>query len=295
MTTSSGATRHAGAPLAGGKDGAVPSSGSSGRPARTPAGGPAAAGTAHPFRAVPVPALPALRRGIFDDTLNGGGAEIVHVFARADDPGWVRQAVREIAGTGRTPLVTVEPWDAGRSLALPDAAQARALADALRDPRRVLVRYLHEWNGTWYPWGEGLPAGRWREAWARLADALPENAQSVWCPNVGLSDLGGHWPSRPPDVVGIDGYDWGIERRREFGEVVGPMVRWVRPLAGDRPLMVCETATRRGPGQVRWVREMLACAAAERLAAVCWFSVAKERDWRLSPAARRAFLGREGR
>ena len=95
MTTSSGATRHAGAPLAGGKDGAVPSSGSSGRPARTPAGGPAAAGTAHPFRAVPVPAfravpvpaLPALRRGIFDDTLNGGGAEIVHVFARADDPG----------------------------------------------------------------------------------------------------------------------------------------------------------------------------------------------------------------
>ena len=185
MTTSSGATRHAGAPLAGGKDGAVPSSGSSGRPARTPAGGPAAAGTAHPFRAVPVPALPALRRGIFDDTLNGGGAEIVHVFARADDPGWVRQAVREIAGAGRTPLVTVEPWDAGRSLALPDAAQVRALADAVRDPRRVLVRYLHEWNGNWYPWGEGLPAVlcgvnarggdvcRWPEPAAPTATAVP--------------------------------------------------------------------------------------------------------------------------
>ena len=96
-------------------------------------------------------------------------------------------------------------------------------------------------------------------------------------------------------MVGIDGYDWGIERRREFAEVVGPTLRWLAPMARDRPLMVCETATRRGPGQVRWVREMLACAAAERLAAVCWFSVAKERDWRLSPAARRAFLGREGR
>ena len=293
MTHSPGATRHAGRNLPGGKGGAVPPSGVSGRPAISPAGGPAADGTAHPSRAVPVPAL---RRGIFDDTLNGGGAEIVHVFARADDPAWVRQAVREVAGAGRTPLVTVEPWDAGRSLALPDAAQVRALADAVRDPRRVLVRYLHEWNGNWYPWGEGLPAGRWREAWARLADALPENAQSVWCVNVGgLPRLDDHWPERRPDVVGIDGYDWGPEGRRPFGEVVVPMVRWVRPLAGDRPLMVCETATRRGPGQVRWVREMLACAAAERLAAVCWFDVAKERDWRLSPAARRAFLGKEGR
>ena len=238
------------------------------------------------------PSAPAPWRGMFDDTTTAGrGCDIVHVFCRTDDPAWARQAVGEIVAQARLPLLTVEPWT------WPTDAEIAAMAGAIRacGSRPVWVRFAHEMNGDWYPWS--AEAGRCVDEWERFFAAMPRNVRSVWCPNcqpVGMID---DWMPAVGliDVVGIDGYAPTAEQ--SFGDVFGPAVHALRELAPGTPLAICETAVPRGPGQRRWVEGMWAWigARAPEVEAVCWFNKDKERDWRLGPAARRAFLGREAR
>ena len=115
--------------------------------------------------------------------------------------------------------------------------------------------------------------------------------------SVGLVEGVGRWmpPLAEIDVVGIDGYAQTPDQ--SFGDVFGPSIHALRGLAPGKPLAICETACPRGPKQRRWVEGMWSWigARAPEVEAVVWFGVSKEADWRLGPAARRAFLGREGR
>ena len=233
------------------------------------------------------PSAPAPWRGMFDDTTTAGrGCDIVHVFCRTDDPAWARQAVGEIVAQARLPLLTVEPWT------WPTDAEIAAMAGAIRacGSRPVWVRFGHEMNGDWYPWsGDSV---RYVREWQRFYSAMPGNVRAVWCPNCQPVEGVGRWmpPLAEIDVVGIDGYAQTADQ--SFGDVFGASIHALRGLAPGKPLAICETACPRGPRQRRWVEGMWGWigARAPEVEAVCWFNKDKERDWRLGPAARRAFL-----
>ena len=261
--------------------------------------------------AQPRPALPvagrlaAVRTGVFNDSLaRHSGADILHHFARTQDAGWVEGILVAAEAFGQVPMVTLEPWDRDGHLALPGAGDIEALADAFRDHEgEVLVRYMHEFNYEWYPWG-GNPDMFCRE-WDRFFGSMPPNVKAVWCPNVPLSigpnvplSIGptiGRWlaTGRRPDVIGLDAY--AKDGRYAFGDLFGNAIWEVqRVMRLPQPVMVCETAVPRGTKQAQWVREMWRWVAenAPGLHAVCWFGIDKEANWALTDKARAAFLAK---
>jgi len=219
--------------------------------------------------------------------------EIEHVFVALDDKDWGNESIRGVIRKGRTPLVTVEPWRG-----FPDADKLAQWRLILMSTQTIYVRYMHEMNGTWYPWG-GQPEVFQRE-WARWHDAMPRNVRLVWCPNVsypGSSPIADYWPD--PDLVdwiGLDGYARdGESMEQVFGPTLEELWR-ERITRYGKPLMVAETGTPRGRAQAKWWRDGMRWAERQGIAAVVAFAEDKahlggdERDWSLSKAAQKAFL-----
>jgi len=215
--------------------------------------------------------------------------DLESVYVRADaapDHGWLGG----IVASGRQMMVTIEPFE------WPSDADLRRWAEAFRrfdNVVPILVRYCHEMNldpeRTPYPWG-GDPVRFYRE-WARFVEAMPENVETVWSPNVGYPGsrpMTEYWPrATGADWLGLDGYAWDDE---SFADVFRASLATLRTIAPDLPVMIAETAHPRGAGQTAYARD--AARAVERgdVQAVVWFQMDKERRWKLSDSAARAFV-----
>lgn len=229
--------------------------------------------------------------GAFNDTLRADG-DILHVFAKPDNPAWITQAIDAAHLKKQVPMITIEPWDDTGKWTYPTDKQIDAIATAVHSNTPVLLRYMHEMNGDWYPWA-GDPL-RFKAEWNRFFLRMPANVRSIWCPNVYPNPATAYWPTVLPSRVGVDGYtnDGGVS----FGEAFGPTLADLRRISPNAPLMVCETACPRGEKQARWVRGMWDWLAANHpdVDAVLWFDKDKEQKWALSPKARAALLARGG-
>lgn len=180
----------------------------------------------------------------------------------------------ELGRDGRTPMVTLEPWSwrMGHGQAESPAyalrqlvagqydAQLTALARTLATHEGpVLLRFAHEMNANWYPWGAGVNGNvpdhyvwAWRHVHAIISRIAPDLTW-VWAPVVTW------WPDAVPlrslypgddvvDVVGVTGYG------REGGtaeETFGPWYREVRDLT-DKPALLAEIGAD-GPGKREWI------------------------------------------
>ena len=112
------------------------------------------------------------------------------------------QSLEAVARSGRTPLVTWEPWTPTAGLAQPDFQLARIAAGAydayisewavalrlVGSP--VYLRPMHEFNGDWYPWSgavNGNTPEQFVQAWRRIVDIFrglgAANVRFVWSPN----------------------------------------------------------------------------------------------------------------
>lgn len=198
---------------------------------------------------------------------------------------------------GIQPMVTWEPYEyalediaAGEH----DAIIAHAAADIAAYGLPFLVRFGHEFNGGWYPWGQQPDAlhDSFRHVAQRLRQNAP-NARMVWCPNVigGGSvddDLGAYWPgSTYVQWVGIDGYNWGGSQWQSFQQVIRPTYVALQPLSG-RPFMICETGSAEGGGsKATWINQIKPVCERQmpRISVVCWFNHDERSDgkgdWRI--------------
>ncbi|HET7485295.1 MAG TPA: glycosyl hydrolase, partial [Solirubrobacterales bacterium] len=132
----------------------------------------------------------------------------------------------ELKERGVVPMVTVEPYVGGQPVSVQDIAAGKydsyirsEAASAVSYGQEVLLRFAHEMNGAWYPWG-GEPAA-YVAAWRHYVDVFraagSSNAKFVWSPNVNTSGkipFDAYYPedsSHPGyvDYVGLDGYNWG--------------------------------------------------------------------------------------
>jgi hypothetical protein len=193
-------------------------------------------------------------------------------------------------------------------------ARAKEFA-AVRQP--ILVRWGHEFNGNWYPWGianngadPSLYVQAYRHVHDRVTAAGARNVQWVWAYNNGSSpdapynDPAGAYPGDDyVDWVGIDGYNWGAgpswdpagDHWTSFDETFATAYAKARTVAPNRPVMIGEFAsTEDGGDKTAWLEDMdarLRSGAYPDLKLLTYFDLTKEEAWSpgSSPGALAAF------
>ncbi len=111
---------------------------------------------------------------------------------------YLDDAVAMLAGSGGMLLLTLEPHQ-GLASVTPalagEVAQRLARYNARGVP--VLLRFAHEMNGSWYPWGQR--PGEYVAAYRRMAEAVhavAEGTAMLWAPN-----YGGGYPFSGTDFI----------------------------------------------------------------------------------------------
>ena len=221
---------------------------------------------------------------------------------------FVRNELQSAWRRGAVPLVTWEPWTlAGRGFPLRAIARGRyddyvrrAAKAALAWGHPILLRFAHEMNGTWYPWGRarnGNTPRVYKAAWRHLVgifrSAGADNVKWVWAPNV---DGGGQYPFRrfyPGDAwvdwVGLDGFNWAKSGEwQSFTDLFGGSYDTLSRIS-SRPVIISETGSSQSGGdKAAWVASALRREIPQfsRIRAVVWFSdVVSGVDFRVDSSA----------
>lgn len=230
-------------------------------------------------------------------------------FQNRVDPTALRRQVQ----AGRLPMVTWEPFDVTQPSAdtfpLPaiaagqfDAylsAQGAALA-AVEAP--VALRFGHEMNGDWYPWGHGVngnTAADFVAAYRHVHDVVTaagaDNVLWVWSPNLidfdPHQDLGALYPGDGyVDWVGLSAYF--DEATDTYDRLFPQTLRAIDLVAPTKPIYVAEGAVLPGPTRPAMIRDLITgLLATPRLVGFTWFERSTNHDWRLTndPTAAAAY------
>jgi len=253
--------------------------------------------------------------------------DFVDVYkAWGDSPDFEPELDRQLARRGVRMKITWEPWapvPSGKAGAdQPDYALAtiaagdhdpyiRRWAESIADHERpITMRLMHEMNGDWYPWGEGVNGNTpgdyvaaWRHVWTIFVEENAEhNVVWEWAPNEkfqGSSPLEPLYPGDEyVDEIGISAYNWGDgtvgpvrSRWREFGPMISPTLDIIAEFA-NRPIGVSETGSSgNGGDRAKWIEGMFDDALKRELAFITYFELKTQLDWRISadPAVVDAF------
>jgi mannan endo-1,4-beta-mannosidase len=237
-----------------------------------------------------------------------------------DSPDFEPELDRELARRGIRMKITWEPWEpvpSGRFGAnQPDYALATIVAgdhdryvrrwarSIARHERPIVIRFMHEMNGRWYPWGQGANGNTaedyvaaWRHVWTIFEEeGASANVHWEWAPNEQFEGSSPLEPLYPGDAyvdqIGISAYNWGVRnygpvfsRWREFGPMVDPTLDAIAALA-DRPLGVSETGSSPvGGDRAAWIEGVFDHALERELAFVAYFDLETQLDWRISADA----------
>ncbi len=208
-------------------------------------------------------------------------------------------------------MVTVEPYVGGQPVSLQDIAGGKydsyirsEAASAASYGGEVLLRFAHEMNGAWYPWG-GDPSA-YVSAWRHYVDVFRAagggNAKFVWSPNVNASGkipFDAYYPEDTGhpgyvDYVGLDGYNWGGSAGwKTLRQIFRSSYIHLNALSGGKPVIFAETASvEEANRRPKWIRDgLLEIIPKEmpKVVAVVWFDRNLEaegnRNWTLEGTA----------
>ena len=170
------------------------------------------------------------------------------------------------------------------------------------DDRRAYIRFAHEMNGDWYPWGAakgGNTPADYVRMWQRVKSLFYDKGMEwthlewIWCVN--FSDNGGYsaesfYPGDDyVDWVSLSGYNWGASQTWSSWitpeQTFEPMLNRMRALT-TKPISITEfastTSTIAGPSltaKSQWITDVYKYALAQNIKMVVWFNLAKETDW----------------
>ena len=196
------------------------------------------------------------------------------------------------------------------------AAQAAAFGG------KLLIRFMHEFNGNWYVWS-GNKNGRenggprkvvavWKYVVDKFREAGAHNVKWLWVPHGPSTDLSteawnhlaNYWPGDDyVDWIGLDAYNfypidpWGGERPyRDFDNCFRAIYDSCMAIS-DKPLMIAEFGSGefdyKGLTKADWVEEAFYKIKTEYpgIKLFTWFHIRKEHDWRVnsSPETLKAF------
>ena len=254
------------------------------------------------------------------------GMRIIHRFQawwgndRFLGPRWLNA----VAARGAVPMVSWEPWRKPRgSVASPnqrrgivrqiargrhDAYVRKWARDAVAYGKPLVLRLMHEMNGSWYPWSPGLNANSpqaFKAAWRRIHHIFRrEGATNVsWVFSVDSSAggtptsrgrLNQYYPgSSYVDWVGLSGFNWGQRRYGTFLSYESVFRRSYNVLRGfNKPIMFSEmgTATAESNRAPAWVRDAMTSTVSRfpLVKALVWYDARHpKRDFTLKGRALR--------
>ena len=234
----------------------------------------------------------------FNDRV-GRRAVIWHTYKNFDGDPFPYITVGTATEAGAVPLITWEPWNRNlRAIARGDEdGYLRGAARSAKGfGKPILLRFAHEMNGDWYPWGLGVngnSAGDYVAAWRHVVNVFrhegADNVRFVWAPNVGSFDSlypGDEWV----DFLGLDGYNWGLKYNNweSFDEVFDSSYRAIVRLS-HKPIIITEFASDElGGDKAAWVRHAFSPGVMDKypqIRALVWFDENKETDWRVNSSA----------
>ena len=181
----------------------------------------------------------------------------------------------------------------------------------------IMVRWGHEFNGNWYPWGiannnsnPALYVNAYRRVHDLVVAAGATNVQWVWCfnngstPEASYNDPAQSYPGDAyVDWVGIDGYNWGLgpswdpagNHWTSFDSMFASAYARARTIAPRRPVMIGEVGSSEdGGNKAQWINDMSTALQSGRypdLKLIAYFDQDKEELWSgtSSSAAKTAF------
>jgi beta-mannanase len=221
---------------------------------------------------------------------------------------------------GSIPMVTWAPEDMNGGVEQPDYRLIEIIkgrhddyirgwaagAKAWRHP--FFLRWAHEPDGSWFPWGEegnGNGRGQYVHAWRHVHDLFREmgatNVTWVWCPNVQFpkSPRPSYASLYPGDAyvdwTCLDGYNWGSNHPAyggwdSFDEVFRFSYDAMLKVAPDKPMMLGEWAsTETGGSKAAWINDALSVQLPlnyPKIKAAVWYNYLRsEMDWRVESSA----------
>ena len=258
--------------------------------------------------------------------------ELLSIYQAWQSPycGFYSRELREINRTGRTAIITWEPWELP-VLEKPPYDQVRfslkrilagdydeyiwSWAQASKSlGLPYFLRPMHEMNGNWYPWcgtvNENQPeeyAQTWRYLHGIFQAAGATEVSWVWCPYA-ISFPGWHknaiscyYPGDAyVDWIALDGYNWGDtqpwSRWQTFEDIFSSGYETVTRLT-NKPMLIGETASAEtGGNKSLWIRSAFEVLTQSflRVEGLVWFNVNKECDWRINSSDGALLAFREG-
>jgi hypothetical protein len=164
----------------------------------------------------------------------------------------------------------------------------------------VLLRFAHEFNGSWYAYGYTKDsAPTYAAAFKRVASRVKAKApktKMVWCPNIlggtSVTDPGPYYPGDDSvEIVGVDGYSY--DAALPSSRVFRPTVDRLKQIAPGKPIYICETGCRELPGKPEWIAHLLEVGLPKELPEIKGFTYfnGTEDSWPIqtSTAATAAF------
>jgi membrane-bound metal-dependent hydrolase YbcI (DUF457 family) len=246
---------------------------------------------------------------------------IVSIYKNWGDSVFESEQLTNIWERGAVPMITWEPWDeneVGAPLwAIAEGQYDRYIEAEARSAASwgspLFVRFAHEMNGNWYPWGWGIdgntPAA-FKAAWRHVVGIFrakgATNVRWVWCPYASNSHPNQFRRFYPGDKwvdwAGLDGFNWGTHSVwQSFPQIFAePYERVAR--VTSRPIMIGEVgAAESGGDKARWISRSFGRALPRyrHVRALVWFDSADGRaNFRVDSseaslaAIRRVFAGR---
>jgi Glycosyl hydrolase family 26 len=238
----------------------------------------------------------------------GRQPDIVMWYRYFGQPLLGQEEIENLQATGQTPMVTWEPYDQSLSQIASGAYDSylhEAAAVAKSWGGTLMVRFAHEMNGAWYPWGAGTSTpetylAAWRHIVALFRGDGADNVKWVWSPYVqgkGKNPISPYFPGDEwIDYVALDGYNWGSANGtwQSLESVFSASYSLVTQLSA-KPVIIAETSSSEtGGDKAAWIRAGFMSAIPQsfpRVSAVIWFDETHEDDWRInsSPASLEAY------
>jgi beta-mannanase len=157
----------------------------------------------------------------------------------------------------------------------------------------VIIRFAHEMNGNWYPWGNR--PGEYVKAYRYIVTVFKKtgvkNVSFMWSINANsvpaepISAVSKYYPGNDVvDEIGIDGFNWGGIEWRSFSSIFDAPYKYLT-VKYTKPIKVSETASSEiGGNKSAWVNQMFKDLFVKypKFQEVIWFNMLKENDWRIN-------------
>ena len=248
------------------------------------------------------PGAPAEAKALSDYAqMVGRQPDIVMWFRDFGQPLMYSNEVANLRATGQTPMISWMPYDQKLSSVASGAYdsylhESAKIAKSWGGP--LQIRFAHEQNGDWFPWGSsGASSSEFVGAWRHIVSIFradgATNVKWVWSPNV---QEGTKYPIAPTfpgdewiDYVGLDGYNWGNRWSADgfvgLDTVFGASYEAVTKLS-SKPVMITETSSSENGGdKAQWIKTGFMSQLPKlfpRIEAVVWFNKVQEDDWRIN-------------